>query len=144
MKKMVMAALVLVVLGYIVYQNGSLWILKLLALSSGSGSNVQVANGAASPKPPFKDGTFDGNPADAFYGTIQVQALISGGKITDVRFLQYPNDRTRSIAVNTLAMPSLRQEAIQAQSADVNIVSGATDSSNAFIQSLASALSRAK
>lgn len=41
-------------------------------------------------------------------------------------------------------MPNLRQEAIQAQSADVNIVSGATDSSNAFIQSLSSAFSQAK
>ena len=91
----------------------------------------------------YKDGTYTGNPADAFYGNIQVQAIISGGRITDVQFLQYPNDRSTSIAINSQAMPYLKQEAIQAQSANVDIVSGATDSSQAFQESLASALSQA-
>ena len=92
----------------------------------------------------YKDGTYTGSAADAFYGNIQVQAVIRGGKIADVIFLQYPNDRGTSIEINTQAMPYLKQEAIAAQSAQVDIVSGATDSSNAFIQSLGSALSQAK
>ena len=92
----------------------------------------------------FKDGTYTGDPADAFYGNIQVQATISGGKITDVQFLQAPNDRSTSIEINSQADPILAQEAIQVQSANVDIVSGATDSSQAFVQSLQSALDKAK
>lgn len=91
----------------------------------------------------YRDGTYTGSPADAFYGTIQVQAVISGGKITDVTFLQYPSDRTTSVMINQQAMPYLKQEAILAQNAQVNIVSGATDSSLAFRQSLQSALNQA-
>jgi uncharacterized protein with FMN-binding domain len=92
----------------------------------------------------YADGTYTGDTFDAFYGNIQVQVVISGGKLTDVRFLQYPSDRRTSIEINTQAMPMLRQEAIQAQSANVQVISGASDSSSAFIQSLGSALQKAK
>lgn len=92
----------------------------------------------------YKDGIYAGNVADAFYGNIQVKAIIAGGKITDVQFLQYPNDRSTSIEINQQAMPFLKQEAIQAQSANVDIISGATDSSRAFRESLQSALDQAK
>ena len=143
MKKIIVIVGVLLILGYILYQNGPLWILQLLSLTSGSAPNAHVASGN-SPKPPFKDGTYTGSPEDAFYGTVQVKAIVNGGKITDVQFVQYPNDRARSLAINTLAMPHLTQEAIAVQSANVDIVSGATDSSNAFMQSLASALTQAK
>jgi uncharacterized protein with FMN-binding domain len=91
----------------------------------------------------YKDGQYTGVSANAFYGNIQVLAIISGGKLTDVQFLDYPQDRSRSISINTQAMPLLKQEAIQAQSANVNGVSGATDSSGAFRQSLSSALAQA-
>lgn len=92
----------------------------------------------------YKDGTYTGDPADAFYGNIQVQITISGDKITNIQFLQAPNDRGESIQINQQADPILAQEAIQAQNANVDIVSGATDSSQAFIQSLQSALDQAK
>lgn len=92
----------------------------------------------------YRDGEYIGSVADAFYGPIQVKAIIQNGKISDVQFLQYPNDRGTSVEINTQAMPYLTQEAIQAQSANVDIVTGATDSSEAFRQSLASALSQAK
>ena len=100
----------------------------------------------ATPKPQsqYKDGNFTGDAADADYGNIQVQATLSNGKITAVQFLQYPNDRGRSVEINQQADPILAQEAISAQSAQVDIVSGATDSSRAFIQSLQSALDKAK
>jgi uncharacterized protein with FMN-binding domain len=91
----------------------------------------------------YKNGTYTGNVADAFYGNVQVQVTISGGNITDVIFLQYPSDRQTSIDINSQAMPYLKQEAIQAQSAQVAGVSGATATSQAFIQSLGSALSQA-
>ncbi|MEO8065705.1 MAG: FMN-binding protein [Candidatus Doudnabacteria bacterium] len=92
----------------------------------------------------YKDGQYMGMVADAFYGPFQVNAVISGGKITDIIFLQYPNDRRTSIQINTQAMPIMKQEAIQVQSANVNIVSGATQSSLAYRQTLASALAQAK
>lgn len=92
----------------------------------------------------YKDGSYTGSVADAQWGNLQVKAIIQNGKITDVQFLQYPNDRNRSIDINNYADPQLRSEAIQAQSAQVDVVSGATDSSDAFIQSLSDALSQAK
>lgn len=144
MKKIVIIILVLGVFGYVIYQNGSLWVLRLLSLTSGSAPNTTVASGATGPMPPYKDGVYTGSVADAFYGNIQVQATIQNRKLTNVQFLQHPDHATRSIAINTLAMPNLSSEAIQVQNANVNIISGATDSSNAFIQSLASALSQAK
>lgn len=96
------------------------------------------------PNTKFKDGEYTGPVADAYYGPLQVKVSISGGKISDVTFLQYPNDRSNSIAINTQAMPYLKQEAIQAQSANVDIVSGATQTSLAFRQTLGSALSQAQ
>jgi len=92
----------------------------------------------------YKDGSYTGDAADAFYGNIQVKATIANGKISDVIFLQYPNDRRNSVMINDYAMPILKQQAIQAQSAHVDGVSGATDSSQAFIESLGSALDKAK
>jgi uncharacterized protein with FMN-binding domain len=91
----------------------------------------------------YKDGTYTGDAADAYYGYIQVKATVTGGNLTNVTFLQYPSDRGTSIEINRQAMPMLTREAIVAQSADVNGVSGATDSSIAFRESLSSALSQA-
>ncbi len=92
----------------------------------------------------YKDGQYTGTVADAFYGNVQVSAAIQGGKITDVQFLQYPNDRPQSRMISMYSTPQLKQEAIQAQSANADIISGATDTSQAFIQSLSSALSQAQ
>jgi uncharacterized protein with FMN-binding domain len=96
------------------------------------------------PKGEYIDGTYTGNAADAFYGYIQVQVTIQVGTLTDVTFLQYPNDRSTSRHINEQAMPYLKSEAIQAQSANVSGVSGATDTSQAFVESLGHALSQAK
>jgi uncharacterized protein with FMN-binding domain len=92
----------------------------------------------------YKNGVYLGNVADAFYGNVQVQIVVSGGKITDVQFIQYPSDRPRSTEINRQALPLLRSEAIQAQNANVNVVSGATYTSQAFIESLGSAVAKAK
>ncbi len=92
----------------------------------------------------YRNGQYTGIVADAYYGNVQVKAIITNGKISDVQFLQYPNDRQTSQMINSQAMPYLTQEAIQAQSAQVDGVTGATATSQAFIQSLSSALSQAK
>lgn len=92
----------------------------------------------------YKDGTFTSLAQDAFYGNIQIKTTITRGKITGIQFLQYPNDRENSIYINNQALPILRNEAIQVQSAQVDIVSGATDSSMAFKRALADTLGQAK
>lgn len=92
----------------------------------------------------YKDGTFTGTSEDAVYGNIKVQVVISNGKITDVIFLDHPGDNRTSDFINSQAMPMLKAEAISAQSANVNIISGASDTSMAFQQSLANALASAK
>lgn len=118
--------------------------------NTGSGNGMMNGNGGGANtnmgmmnQGKFKDGEYVGPASDAYYGYVQVKAVISGGKLADVVFLQYPNDRSTSRYINEQATPYLRSEAISAQSANVNIISGATDTSLAFRQSLASALAQA-
>ncbi len=92
----------------------------------------------------YADGEYIGPITDAFYGTVQIKAIVRGGKLADVQFLSFPNDRENSQYINSIAVPQLRSEAIVAQSANVDIVSGATATSQAFIESLSSALAAAK
>lgn len=92
----------------------------------------------------YKDGTYTGSEADAYFGLVQVQAVIQNGKITSVNFLEYPNHRRTSVQINTQVMPWLQQEAIQAQSAQVDLISGATLTSQAFAESLRVALDSAR
>ena len=108
-----------------------------------SGTTV-TSNATKTPGSLYRDGSYAGSVDDAQWGVVQVKAVIKNGRITDVQFLQYPNDRNRSIYINSIADPQLTTEAIQAQSANVDIVTGATDSSDAFIQSLSDALSQAR
>lgn len=110
-----------------------------------NGINTPIVFNAPSPLPGrYKNGTYTGDVTDAYYGNIQVAAVVENGKLARVNVLQYPNDRDRSIAINTQALPILQSEAIQAQTASVDIVSGATDTSQAFINSLGSALRNAQ
>jgi uncharacterized protein with FMN-binding domain len=106
---------------------------------------VPVAVSTPPPKPvgQYRDGTYTGTKADSYYGIIQVQAKVAGGRLADVRFLMYPKDQKTSQQINEQAIPKLRSEAIKAQSAKVDSVSGASDSSAAFSESLGVALSQA-
>ena len=96
------------------------------------------------PSGQYVDGTYTGDSEGAYYGDVQVEAVVQGGKLSAVNFLQYPSDRRTSQSINNRAMAVLKTEAIQAQSSNVSIVSGATDTSAAFQQSLATALAQAK
>ncbi len=92
----------------------------------------------------YRDGVYSGYEADASWGLVQVQATIQGGKLTDVQFLDYPHDRRTSQQINAIAMPYLTREAIQTQSGRVDVISGATLTSEAFVESLTDALNQAK
>ncbi len=115
-----------------------------------SGDTKPTTPTPTTPTPPvinngkYRDGSYTGPVADAYYGNVQVKAVISGGKITDVQFLDHPQGRQTSVRINERAMPYLTSEAIVAQDANVNTVSGASFTSAAFRESLSGALSKAK
>lgn len=113
-------------------------------VSTTGDSGTSMMNAGQSMMATYKDGSYTGSRSDAVYGYIQVRATISGGKITGVTFLEYPNDHHESVQINKQAMPYLQQEALKAQSAQVDGVSGATDTSQAFVESLTAALNKAK
>lgn len=111
-------------------------------------SRFAVAKSQAAPtvKPTglYKDGAYTGPQVDAYWGTVQVRAIVQNGKIANVQFLKYPSDRRTSVRINTIAIPYLQSETIQAQNANVDVISGATLTSEAFAQSLQAALNTAK
>jgi uncharacterized protein with FMN-binding domain len=107
----------------------------------------QLVTGAAMSVPvsaSYADGTYVGPVVDAYYGPIQIQAVIQNGRLASVQVLQYPADRRTSISINRQALPMLRDEVVSAQSARVDIISGATLTSEAFLRSLEGALKQAR
>jgi uncharacterized protein with FMN-binding domain len=109
------------------------------AVPNGGGASVAVAAKTGH----YRDGAYVGDVVDAYYGPLQVQASISGGRIASVKALQYPADRRTSQRINNQALPALQSEVIAAQDTQVDIVSGATLTSEAYIRSLDSALGQA-
>ncbi|MFI5632624.1 FMN-binding protein [Streptomyces sp. NPDC051664] len=98
---------------------------------------------SAAPGASTGTGTFTGDPIDTQYGTVQVAATLSKGKITSVKVLQAPDQNGRDQQIAAYALPRLTQEAIGAQSAHIDAVSGASYTSQGYIQSLQSALDQA-
>ncbi len=91
----------------------------------------------------FRDGSYTGPPADAYYGIVQVRAQVQGGRLVSVDVLQYPSDRRTSRYINDQALPMLESEVVRAQSARVDTVSGATLTSEAYLRSVSAALRQA-
>jgi len=78
------------------------------------------------------------------YGDVQVRVTVQGGKIVDVTPLQMPVDRSRSAYISQVAGPLLREEVLQVQSANIDIISGATYTSESYAQSVQAALDQAR
>jgi uncharacterized protein with FMN-binding domain len=118
---------------------------------AGGGQSATAPGAAGQPKPivtagaaaPLQDGSYTGQTFDAYYGQVQVKANIAGGKITSIDVLQYPKDRRTSRSINSQALPMLNTEVISAQTTQVDIVSGATLTSEAYLRSLKTALNTA-
>lgn len=102
------------------------------APSTSTGSGTTSAASAA----------IDGPVVDTRYGPIQVEIVLSSGQLQDVVAIQLPSGR-RSGQISNAAAPILREEALQAKSASIDTVSGATYTSDAYAQSLQAALDRA-
>jgi uncharacterized protein with FMN-binding domain len=77
------------------------------------------------------------------YGDVQVRVIVRGGRIADVQALTLPSDRQRSAEISQQAGPMLHDEAVQAQSAQIDTLGGATYTSEGYAQSLQSALDKA-
>jgi uncharacterized protein with FMN-binding domain len=88
----------------------------------------------------FRDGSFTGPAYDTYYGPVQVQVTVQGGRVVAVDVPQYPADRRASQRINGRALPILESEVISAQSARVNVISGATLTCDAYLRSLNAAL----
>ena len=84
-----------------------------------------------------------GDVAQTQWGPVQVELTVTGGSISDVSVLQYPSGNGKDAEINSFALPTLIQETISAQSASIDMVSGATVTSTGYLQSLQSALDQA-
>jgi uncharacterized protein with FMN-binding domain len=87
--------------------------------------------------------TVTGNRAQTRYGPVAVQITVSNGRVTAVDAVEYPTAKARDVQINTRAVPQLNQETLAAQSAQIDMISGATYTSVGYITSLQSALDRA-
>lgn len=116
---------------------------------SGSGSTTGTdgtgsTTGSGTTSSGLKDGTFTGDAASTRYGPVQVQVTVSGGSIASVDVVEYPNENPRDRQINQQAVPMLVSETTSAQSAQIDMISGATYTSRGYQQSLQSALDQAK
>lgn len=112
--------------------------------SSGSSSTSSGSTSAQTSSSGLADGTYTGQAANTRFGPVQVQITVSGGAITDVQVPQYPSESGRDQQINSRALPVLVKETVQAQSAQVDMVSGATYTSTGYRTSLQSALDQAR
>ncbi|MBT2503177.1 FMN-binding protein [Curtobacterium sp. ISL-83] len=112
--------------------------------SGTTGSGTSGASGSSGSTTGLKDGSYTGSVSTTRYGDVQVKVTIAGGKITDVTALHLTDDDGRSVEISAQAAPILRQEALTAQSGSIDTVSGATYTSEGYVQSLQSALDQAR
>ncbi len=104
--------------------------------STGTGS---TGTGAAAQA----GGTYPGAVVETRFGSVQVQITVAAGTITDVTALKLTDAERKSAQISNRAAPLLRSEVLQAQSGDVQTISGATVTSDAYLTSLQSALDAA-
>ncbi|NEA62895.1 FMN-binding protein [Streptomyces sp. SID12488] len=105
---------------------------------SGSSSSSSSSSGSAT-----GTRTLTGDSVQTRYGPVQVRVTLTNGKLTDVTAVTYPQENPRDQQINSYAVPQLTREALTAQSADIDTVSGATYTSDGYRQSLQSALDSA-
>ncbi len=140
MKKLILSSILILVFGWYVLSKNTV---PFLSQNSASTSYSTKNTTQQIPTSHYKDGQYVGTATDAYYGNVQVAAVIIGGKITEVKFLEYPQERQNSVRLNENAIPRLQTETIAVQSATVDSITGASLTSAAYLESLTSALSQA-
>lgn len=111
--------------------------------SSGSTSSGSSSSGSSSSGSSSGSGSYTGEAVSTRWGIVQVRITVENGKITTSEAIQYPNNNPRDQQINAYAVPILNQQAVQKQSASIDAVSGATVTSNGYVQSLQSAIDQA-
>jgi len=116
--------------------------------TSTSGPATASETVVAAPAAPQPSGsgtatTVTGSTASTRWGDVQVSITVTDGKITAVDVPEYPTGNGKDRQINADALPVLTQETLAAQSADIDMVSGATVTSQGYLQSLQSALDKA-
>jgi len=112
-------------------------------VSPGSGSQPGSSTKSGSSAGTSGPASYTGAAADTRWGPVQVRITVQGGKISASRAVQYPQGTSRDAQINGSALPVLNQEAVQQQSASIDTVSGATVTSDGYLQSLQSAIDQA-
>lgn len=123
--------------------------------TGGTGAPSQAPSGGASPSPPESaspsgstggttTGTVTGKATGTRYGPVQVRVTVQAGRITSVAAIEYPTQNPRDQQINAYAIPALNQEAVAANSAGIDMISGATFTSQGYITSLQSALDQVR
>jgi uncharacterized protein with FMN-binding domain len=110
--------------------------------SSAATKSASASSSAGSAGSGSGSGTATGDAIDTRYGPVQVKVTVAGGKITDIQGLVLTGNDPRSTEISSFAEPTLKQEALSKQSADIDAVSGATFTSAGYAQSLQSALDK--
>jgi len=110
---------------------------------SGSSSSSAAASSGTSSGSGSTSRTYTGDAVQTRWGVVQVRITVQKGKITKSEAVQYPNDNGHDQEINSYALPVLAQEAVAAQNASIDAVSGATVTSGGYIQSLQSAVDAA-
>ena len=87
--------------------------------------------------------TYDGAAASTRYGNVQVRLTVTGRTVTAAEAIDYPHQNGTDRQINAYAIPILNQDAVAAQSANIQMVSGASFTSNGYVQSLQDALDQA-
>ncbi len=105
-----------------------------------AGGTTAPSSTSGSPSPAATTTTVTGSVAQTRWGPVQVRITVAGGRITDVSVVQYPHENGKDQQINARALPVLIDETISAQSASIDMVSGATITSEGYVQSLQSAL----
>lgn len=112
--------------------------------SSGSSSSASSSpTASATPTQTVTTSKVTGSVINTQWGPVQVQLTVSGGTITKVSVLQYPNGNSRDVEIANFSLPVLIQETLKSQSASIDMVSGATYTSTGYLQSLQSAIDQA-
>ena len=112
--------------------------------SGSSSSSSSSGDSASSSSTGLQDGTYTGSTTTTGRGDVQVRITVSGGSITAVDALQYPQENPTSSSINDQAIPIYVKEALAAQSSEIQLVSGATETYDGFIGSLQDAILQAK
>ena len=106
--------------------------------SSGTGPDTGTTGSTTG-----SSGTYTGDVVQTRWGPVQVQVTTAGGQVTSVEVLRYPSENGKDVEINSYALPILVDETLAAQSADIDMVSGATVTSVGYVDSLQSALDQA-